>query len=235
MELFWYTREELIDAVGKEIIPTKIVMDVGPGIRPQSFFIPLIQIIVEPFLPYIERVRLNPDCFARNVYICNTWDKVLPKIAAKSIDTIFAIDVIEHFTKSEGKTFIEQAQRVAKKQIVIFTPLGFYPQDYQENDVDRWGMNGGEWQAHKSGWLPTDFDGDWKIFACNDFHEFNQNEKKLNEPIGAFFAILSFEKTITPIEDRLVMEEIRIFEIIKYCAKRIVSSLQIRFIVTKKN
>jgi len=225
MNVSWFEKSEMIDAVKKEIIPTRFVMDVGPGIKPQSFFVPLFQIIIEPFMPYIDRIRQNADCFSRNFYLCDTWDNVLPKFADKSVDSIFALDVIEHFTKSEGEAFITQAKRIARKQIVIFTPLGFYPQDYHENEIDRWGMNGGVWQAHKSGWMPEDFTDEWKVLACKDFHEVNQNENELGEPIGAFYAILNLDNSPAPMEDRLVMEEIRISEILKYSIKRKFSSI----------
>jgi hypothetical protein len=40
---------------------------------------------------------------------------------------------------------------------MIYTPNGFVPQD-----EDKWGLGQVEWQTHRSGWTPDDFDG-WKI------------------------------------------------------------------------
>ena len=116
-------------------------------------------------------------------------NEVLGLFPENSIDVIALIDVIEHMPKDVGLEVIEQAKRVCKNNIVVFTPLGFLEQEHPDGK-DAWGMSGGEWQRHLSGWLPSDFEGgDWNYFVLEDFHQFDTHGKKRSEPAGAFYAV----------------------------------------------
>ena len=114
-------------------------------------------------------------------------------LSPKSIDTVVALDFIEHLTKEEGLAFLLEAERIARKQVIIFTPLGYYPQSYETSDEkDRWGMLGGQWQTHHSGWEPTDFPPEWKIIGCRNFHMVDQHFQALEQPHGCIWAIRTF-------------------------------------------
>lgn len=145
---------------------SKILLDVGAGIRPQSIAKADQHICVEPYGPYAD--KLEDDGY-----------QVIRKIANEAlqdvvhVDTIVALDVIEHMTEIDGKRFLRLCKEKAD-QIVIFTPLGFV-----EQHGDAWGMGGDYWQEHRSGWIPEDFKG-WTIFEDKDFHAGR---------CGAFFAI----------------------------------------------
>jgi hypothetical protein len=216
MNIHWEARNSILEVVSKNVIPTSIVLDVGAGIRPQFFFIPTTHIIIEPFLPYIDVLQKNNLGIRRMVYLNGTWDKIMPIFPDKSVDTIFAIDVIEHLEKKDGQLFLREAERIATNQIVIFTPLGMYPQEYHESDpTDRWGMQGGYWQSHRSGWQPSEFSDGWEIFASKDFHTIDQHGSTLTEPFGAFWAIKSFSTQRTPVDERLHISEMSFSEIAK--------------------
>ena len=43
---------------------------------------------------------------------------------------------------------IDRFKRIARRQIAIFTPLGFMPQEPEVESSDPWGMHGVEWQRH---------------------------------------------------------------------------------------
>jgi hypothetical protein len=188
-DIQWISREQALDGdlVRAAIKPAASVVDVGSGINPQSFVRARVHICVDPFLPYLERLRqdFGNDRF---VLLHATWDKVLPLLPDASIDSVFALDLIEHLETAEARRLLEEMVRVARTQVVIFTPLGFYPQAYGPGDTDRWGMTGSAWQVHHSGWKPDDFP-DWKIFACREYHLVDQHEERLAEPVGAFWAI----------------------------------------------
>ncbi|MGL5712289.1 MAG: hypothetical protein ACRCX2_04665 [Paraclostridium sp.] len=81
---------------------------------------------------------------------------------------------------------------ITKQNLVIFTPLGFLDQSHPDG-IDAWGLDGVNWQTHRSGWTPEDFPsiegGSWSFFVCSDFHHYNCNGVPLNPPRGAFFAI----------------------------------------------
>ncbi|MBA4386267.1 MAG: hypothetical protein C0410_16155 [Anaerolinea sp.] len=223
------SKEEFIPKALESIIPVESVVDVGAGIRPQTFFIPSTHVIVEPFKPYIDRLKESSAFSSHMVILNGTWDQVLPFFPDKSVDTVFALDVIEHFKKEAGFKFINQAERIARKQVVIFTPSGMYEQSYDdESKADRWGMQGGFWQSHRSGWKPEDFNGDWELLVCNDFHQTDQYDEVLHEPFGAFWAIKTIQKNAALPENRLHLSELTTIFLVQYCFQRIKSGIYAR-------
>ncbi len=70
------------------------------------------------------------------------------KIKSKSFDAVILLDVVEHFSKRDGLRLLKQAERVARKKIVVLTPNPYYRQDE---------LGGNPYQLHKSGWKLTDF------------------------------------------------------------------------------
>jgi hypothetical protein len=229
MGIHWALRDELIDQVSKKVLPTNIVLDVGAGIRPQALFVPTVHLIVEPHQPYIEKTMKHPDEISRRVFLKGTWDEIMPFLPDKSVDTVFAVDVIEHLEKEDGMRFIREAERVAKIQIVIFTPLGLYPQSYEsEQATDRWGMDGGYWQGHRSGWEPGDFTSDWEFLACEAFHLTDQHGESLEQPFGAFWAIKTMENRAAPVENRYHIPELPLSFLVKSVYERILSMIRRR-------
>jgi len=51
------------------------------------------------------------------------------------------------------------------------------------------GLDGEQYQEHKSGWSPDDFDNAWTIFASKKFHSMDGWGRPLKIPHGAFWAI----------------------------------------------
>ena len=147
------------------------IYDVGAGIRPQPFFKPKRHLCVEPHREYAE--WLADAGYPVAQVTARQWFS-----ACEPVDSIFLLDVIEHMDKTEGREVLDLAKSKAREQIVVFTPLGFVEQSYVEGDKDRWGMNGGFWQTHRSGWMPEEFPG-WRVLADPYFHGAD----------GAFFAI----------------------------------------------
>jgi hypothetical protein len=187
----WLPREHLLDAVRAAVEATEVVLDVGCGLRPQAFFHPRVHLCCEPHDEYAQELSRWPDLTVLRA----TAEQLLPLLPDRSVDSIFLLDVIEHLEKDAGQAVIRQCERLARRQIVLFTPLGFVPQDYDDEDaVDGWGLHGGAWQAHRSGWAPEDFDSSWSILACRDYHATNGKGEPRDPPDGAFFAI----KTFTP-------------------------------------
>jgi hypothetical protein len=195
MDIQWYSREKLMREARRRMIRPDVVLDVGCGIRPQRYVFPRVHICVEAHLPYVERMQATPRFRddRRFVFLNGTWSTVLPLLPADSVDTVFALDVIEHFEKAEGLRFLEEAARVARRQIVVFTPMGFFAQSCDGRE-DRWGMDGGHWQNHRSGWLPEDFGAGWEFLGCRSFIMVDDNESRLDEPVGAFWAIRTLAK-----------------------------------------
>lgn len=190
--------EELLLAVQKAVRETEVVLDVGCGIAPMNYFRPKLHILVEPWHEYAEILayRYAGD---KSVVILRTGAvEALEALTEGSVDSIFLLDVLEHMEKNEGLQVVRAAERVAREQVVVFTPLGFMPQRVEAGEVDGWGLSGVGVQEHRSGWTPEDFTSAWSFHICQRFHRVNHRGEPLNPPYGAFFAILNQERrTVT--------------------------------------
>lgn len=108
-------------------------------------------------------------------------DKVFKK---QSFDIVWFIDVIEHFPKRQGISVLKKLEKIARSQIIISTPLGFYPQDV-ECVPDK-----NPYQQHRSAWYPEDFIANGykcKIYS-NYHHDIRMGSKNLincKEPVSA--------------------------------------------------
>jgi glycosyltransferase involved in cell wall biosynthesis len=96
-------------------------------------------------------------------------------------------------TPLTGIEVLKQCDRIARKQIIFFTPLGMMPQEYEEGDQDGWGQHGGSWQTHRSGWDPAEFPTDWLFLVSKDFHQVNGKGEAFDPPYGAFIGIRTVE------------------------------------------
>ncbi|MBI2482143.1 MAG: class I SAM-dependent methyltransferase [Candidatus Vogelbacteria bacterium] len=190
MKIVKLRREDLFREVKKKIITTDIVLDIGCGINPEQMIIPAVHICYEPFQEYIDYLQNKIRGQFDRVYLVlkGTWKDAIETFPDKSVDTVFLIDVIEHLDKEEALDLLKQMEKIARVQIIIFTPLGFMPQHHSDGK-DAWGMNGGSWQEHRSGWLPEDFDDTWEFFISEDFHTHDNLGKKFNKPQGAIWAV----------------------------------------------
>lgn len=191
--IFWY---DSATALEKDIInyiePVDTVLDIGCGIVPMNYFRPSLHIMMEPYKEYVD-ILLHRHAEDKSILVfTGKAQKNLPIFTNNSVDSIFILDVIEHFKKEEGFILLDHAERIARKQIVVFTPLGFMPQHAEKNEADGWGLSGTSFQEHLSGWLPEDFHGDWKFYICETYHTCDFRQQSLKEPYGAMFAIKTF-------------------------------------------
>jgi Methyltransferase domain len=176
-----------------------VVLDLGPGICPQDYVKPYVHICVDAHRPYLERLKRESADDPRYVLMNAPWDQVIGILPDKSVDTVFALDFIEHLEKADGLRMLREAERVARVQIVVYTPLGFYPQSYDDpHKPDRWGMDGGYWQTHRSGWVPEDFGEAWDCVVCSDCIVLDQDNRPMDRPMGALWAF----RTLSPLSAR---------------------------------
>jgi len=192
---------EILQAVEKAIKETDVVLDIGCGIRPMSYFRPKLHILVEPHQEYVDILNYRNSGDKSVITLNQNALEALIHFASQSVDSIFLLDVIEHINKEEGLKIIQECERVAREQIVIFTPLGFMPQHV--HGVDAWGLNGGTFQEHISGWLPADFNADWSLHLCEEYHNHDAEGKQLKKPFGAFFAIKNMNKKHIALPEKL--------------------------------
>lgn len=191
-EFYFDTAADLITAVELEVKETEVIADIGCGIVPVSYFRPMLHIMVEPWSEYSD-VLSHRYADDKSIIILKVGAlEALKAFAENSVDSIFLIDVIEHLEKDDGIQVISECERVAREQIVVFTPLGFMPQSVQSGTSDAWGLNGLSVQEHRSGWYPSDFGSSWLSYICKEYHKLDYKGDQLDKPYGAFFAIRNF-------------------------------------------
>lgn len=185
---------ELLDAVEKVIKETDVVLDVGCGLAPMNYFRPKLHLMVEPWKEYSDILTYRYSGNKSVIVIRGTAIEALRQLGENSVDSIFLLDVIEHLDKVDGQSVVVESERVAREQIVIFTPLGFMPQHIGTSETDGWGLHGGSMQEHRSGWLPDDFGDKWSFYVCEQFHSVDFRCLPLEKSFGAFYAIRNFER-----------------------------------------
>lgn len=149
-----------------EALPhTKRIIDVGCGIRPCPIFAPEKYVCIEPHETYRTMLKEWKPGFRVRIV-----DGTATELAQQPREdsTVLLIDVIEHMLKPDGARIRDLMMEF--DHAVIFTPLGWYPQGYEEPDC--WGLDGGFWQTHRSAWQPEDFDG-WKVTVWRHWHPKN--------------------------------------------------------------
>lgn len=133
----------------KGLLQVQVILDVGVGIRPVRWYRPTRHICIEPFEPYCRILRT-----AGYEVVQATASDALRELRG---DAVYLLDVIEHMEKPVGLEVLELAKQAARYQVVVYTPNGFRA---QSRDV--WGLGGDEWQTHRSGWTPEEFEG-WDV------------------------------------------------------------------------
>ena len=183
--IYFDTASDLLEAVKHAVIETDVVADVGCGILPMSYFRPKLHFMIEPWYEYVDILTYRYSGDKSVVILKSGALETLTAFAQNSVDSIFLIDVIEHLDKEDGIEVLKECERVARKQIVIFTPLGFMPQSVQSGTKDAWGLSGTD-----------DFDSAWSFYICKEFHKKDYKDEPLDQPYGAFFAIRNFDEKV---------------------------------------
>lgn len=189
----WVSKDELLATAVESFMPTDVLLDIGCGIMPQNFIVPSVHICAEPYMEYVEKLQEKTayECDRSYVILNSTWEQALKTMPPKSVDTVILADVIEHLEKNIAVKLIKQTEALARQQILIFTPLGFLPQSHPDG-IDAWGLSGGDWQEHKSGWGPEDFGDEWEIIGAKKYYFEDNLGRSFDEPYGAFWAIRKF-------------------------------------------
>lgn len=124
------------------------VLDIGPGIQPQTIVEAKHSWCLEPCADYAEVLEERGHRVIRATWQEGLESPDLPEM----FDVAFALDVIEHLEESEGAAALKATAKRAKV-VVVFTPLGFFEQTCKYGR-DPWGYSGDSWQTHRSGWTP---------------------------------------------------------------------------------
>lgn len=185
--------EDFLYTISKKIKQTDIVLDIWCWINPQKYIKPVVHICAEPYEQYanylLQKIWNKWKFF---VILKQKWDEVIKTIPINWVDTVITLDVIEHLEKDEWLGILEKTIPLARKQVIIFTPYWFLPQEVPEGMKDAWWLDWSEWQKHKSWWTEKDFDKNWDIYICSEFHFYDAiTNEKFEKPYWAMFAILN--------------------------------------------
>jgi predicted SAM-dependent methyltransferase len=194
MKITWLDKEQLFPTVISKLEQVDVVLDIGCGIMPQRYIRPLVHICCEPFVQYVDHLmdKVKNEYDRNYVVIHANWAEAVKLFPPKSVDTVILVDVIEHLEKEEALRLLKETEKLVRRQLAIFTPIGFLPQSHPDGK-DAWGLDGGQWQEHKSGWQPDDFDVNWDVYASKVFHTSDNLGREFETPFGALWAIKNID------------------------------------------
>ena len=91
----------------------------------------------------------------------------------KSFDLAMATDLIEHLDRASGFALIDQMERIAKKAVVIFTPVGFLDTEKYQKEA----VGDDRTLIHRSGWDPEVFKAlGYEVEIIKDLHNFGDTK-----------------------------------------------------------
>jgi len=128
---------------------SKSILDVGCGKGQPMKFInrnkKYYTVGVDIFEPYI---KICKEQRIHNEYLlCDIHNMPFPE---KSFDIVLCMEVLEHMNKEEGNKLLKNLEKIARKQVILTTPVGMCEQD--EIILE----DGNPFQVHKSGWYPDE-------------------------------------------------------------------------------
>lgn len=128
------------------------ILDIGCGLSIKSQFVSAdVRVALDIHRPYLERGREQAQ--TPNIIYLNANAQDIDKLfLPRSFDCVMAMDFIEHLPKAQGFDFLEKCEQIARRAVIIETPLGHV---YQNMDI--LGMGGDEYQTHRSAWYEHDF------------------------------------------------------------------------------
>lgn len=97
--------------------------------------------LFDPYLEYCKSKHIHTNYVKKDVRKIDFKDK--------SFDTVMCLQVVEHLTKKEAWALVAKMEKIAKRQVIIATPIGHLDHD----EVDH-----NHLQLHKSFFYPEEFE-----------------------------------------------------------------------------
>lgn len=99
--------------------------------------------------------------------VCRDALEFLKISADNTVDAVLAIDIIEHLEEEQGLEILDEAERVAKKLVICWAPLGMLERGPTNPDGSH-----NPYQVHKWGPLPLDFQSrGWEVDTYPEQHQ----------------------------------------------------------------
>jgi hypothetical protein len=108
-----------------------------------------VKLGVDAHRPYLEQRRVVDA-----VPINAPADRLTSLFVPGAVDLVTLIDVLEHFASEDARVVLRQAEAVAARRMVLFTPR----REFRQSGFDAFGLGGEEYQyqRHRSTWEPED-------------------------------------------------------------------------------
>jgi len=114
------------------------VLDLGCGIMDATGRLSCKSHVgVDCFQPYLDRIGMP--------FVYGTLPEAAAVFAAGSFDVVLLLDIVEHLEKEKAILLIAEAERIAAREVIVFTPNGNCPQ----RGYDAWGLGDNAAQAHR--------------------------------------------------------------------------------------
>jgi hypothetical protein len=141
----------------------KSVLDIGTGLMSSLELVACpVRLGLDAHRPYLEQRRVR-DAVPINASALELERLFVPG----AVDLVTLIDVVEHFTPEDARAVLAQAEAVAARRVLLFTPRGEFPQD----GFDAFGLGGEEYQRHRSTWEPEDLAAlGYRVVELAGFH-----------------------------------------------------------------
>lgn len=106
---------------------------------------------VDLFKPYISETKKKK---IHDNYVLQDIRKL--DFPDKSFDVVMALQVLEHLEKKEAWKLVAKMEKIAKRQVILATPIGYMHHPHTDNNPH---------QEHKSAFQPEDFEKKgYKVF-----------------------------------------------------------------------
>jgi hypothetical protein len=142
------------------------VLDVGTGLMSSLELVDCpVKLGLDAHRPYLE-ARRAADAVPIHASATDLERLFVPG----AVDLVTLIDVIEHFEPDVAREVLRQAESVAGRRVVLFTPRGEFPQEA----FDAFGLGGEAYQQHRSSWEPEDLSAlGYRVYVLAGYHDRN--------------------------------------------------------------
>jgi len=127
----------LTPVLQKEIKPDWTVLDLGCGLMvPTDGLRCKVLLGVDCYRPYLERLKDKHVVIQGDLKYCTA------NFLDRSFDAVLLLEVVEHLELRDARRLIEEAERIARRKVIIYTPSeeNWTPQDLDERGLDAWGF-----------------------------------------------------------------------------------------------